>query len=271
MTFAHPLPPTARRAASTGIAALAALAGLAASPAQAAPPLTLDLVASQGRLSAGQPDAQAANLRATWQRDGGDVLRGEWLAEDKFGRRGGLLGAGYTAVLSPDWVASGSLALGYGGPYWARHRLDGELSRSWGDQRAFVTRAGFYRAVYEAQRSDSGLRLSGVAYLPGSWVLEAGTAINRSQPGGLSSAMPFASATWGRDGEHYLSLRASRGSEAWLATSAGTQAVRFDSHSLGLNWRQWVGPAWGYTVQAEQYVNPSYRRNTLGAGLFAQW
>ena len=251
---------------------LALLAGQAAAPALAqAAPLTVELIASQGRLTAGQPDAQALNLRATWLRPGGDVLRGELLSEDKFSRRGGVAAAGYSAVLSPDWVAAGTLALGTGGSNWANQRIDAELSRSWGESRAFVTRAALYKAWFNDHRSDRGLRLALVAYLPGSLVLEAGTALNRSEPGAVQSAMPFASATLGRDGEQYLSLRVSRGSEAYLSTVFGPQPVQFDSHSVGLNWRRWVGPQWGFIVQAEQYGNPSYRRTTLGAGLFSQW
>ncbi len=251
---------------------LAAVAGLAAAPAVAQiAPLTVELIASQGRLTAGQPDAQALQLRATWVRPGGDVLRGELLGEDKFGRRGGVAALGYTAVLSPDWVAAGSLALGDGGPNWARQRIDFELSRSWGASRSLVTRAGLYKAWFDDQRSDRGLRLALVAYLPGSLVLEAGSAFNLSEPGAERSAMPFASATLGREGEQYLSLRLARGSEAYLSTVFGPQSVKFDSHSVGLNWRRWVGPQWGFIAQAEQYTNPSYRRTTLGAGLFSQW
>ena len=234
-------------------------------------PLTVEAVASQGRLSAGLPDARALSLRATWLQPGGNVLRGELLSETKFDKRGGVAAVGYTAVLSPDWVAAGTLALGTGGSNWANQRIDLDLSRSWGDSRSLVTRAALYKAWFDDQRSDRGLRLALVAYLPASLVLEAGTALNLSEPGGVQSAMPFASATLGRDGQQYLSLRVSRGSEAYLSTVFGPQAVQFDSHSVAVNWRRWVGPQWGFIAQAEQYGNPSYRRSTLGAGLFAQW
>ena len=269
---AHPSAHPLARLAWAAPLLLAALASLAPAPALAqAAPMTVELIASQGRLSAGLPDAQALNLRGTWLRSGGDVLRAELLAEDKFSQRGGLAAAGYTAVLSPDWVAAGTLALGSGGPNWANQRIDLELSRSWGASRSLVTRAALYKAWFDDHRSDRGLRLALVAYLPGSLVLEAGTALNLSEPGAVHSAMPFASATLGRDGEQYLSLRLSRGSEAYLSTVFGPQPVQFDSHSLGLNWRRWIGPQWGVILQAEQYGNPSYRRSTLGAGLFSQW
>ena len=263
---------TCTRLFPLALAALAALAAFACSAqAQPAAPLTVELVASHGRLSDGQPNAEALNLRSTWLRPGGDVLRAELLSERKFDKQGGVAALGYTAVLSPDWVAAGNLALGTGGPNWANQRADLELSRSWGPARALVTRAALYKAWFDDHRSDRGLRLALVAYLPASLVLEAGSILNLSEPGAVHSAMPFASVTWGRDGEQYLSLRAARGSEAYLSTVFGPQPVQFDSHSLALTWRRWVGPRWGFIVQAEQYANPSYRRSTLGAGLFSQW
>lgn len=236
-----------------------------------ATPLTLDLVGTQSRLSNQQPNGSSANLRATYLLRGGDVLRAELLSEDKFYKHGGLAALGYTTVLSPDWVAAGTVALGTGGPNWANQRIDAELSRSWGEARNIVTRAALYKALFDNSRHDSGLRLAVVGYLPGSVVLEGGTALNVSQPGTVHSSMPFASVTVGRDGEQYLSARISAGSEAYLATTTGPVPVQFRSHSAGLTWRRWMAPTWGFIAQAEQYGNPSYRRVTLGAGLFAQF
>ena len=83
--------------------------------------------------------------------------------------------------------------------------------------------------------------------------------------------MPFVSATYGHEGVQYLSLRLASGSEAYQAIGTGLQLVDFNSHSVALNWRRWLGTRWGFTAQAERYANPSYHRNTLGAGLFVQW
>lgn len=273
----HALTSKLRRLAAPLLVPLLALSG-AALQAQTVPltasqatPLTVDLVGTQSRLSNGLPNGAAGNLRATYLLRGGDVLRAELLSEDKFDKRGGLAALGYTAVLSPDWVAAGTVAFGNGGPNWANQRVDAELSRSWGATRNIVTRAALYKALFDNSRHDSGLRLALVGYLPGNVVVEGGTALNVSEPGTVHSSMPFASATVGRDGEQYLSARVSAGSEAYLATTTGPVPVQFRSHSVGVTWRRWIAPTWGFTAQAEQYGNPSYRRVTLGAGLFAQF
>ena len=94
--------------------------------------------------------------------------------------------------------------------------------------------------------------------------------MNRSDPNGVPSHMPFASVTWGREGEQYLSLRVSSGSEAYQSIAAA-QLVDFHSRSAALSWRRWIGLDWGAIAQAEYYRNPSYERTTVGAGLFLQW
>lgn len=260
---------------STLTATLLALAGnhcLAQTTAPApTAPITVDVVASHGSLTAGLPDADALNVRGTWLLSGGDVARAELLRENKFGSQGGIVAVGYTKVLSPDWTVAGTLALGRGGANWARDRVDLELSRAWTEQRSLVTRVAVYRATFDGNRSDRGLRLGLAAYLPGTVVLEGGTALNISAPGAVHSSMPFVSATWGSDGQQYLSVRASSGTEAYQSIGAGQQLVGFKSRSLGLNWRRWMAPQWGFSAQAEQYHNPSYERSTLGVGLFAQW
>lgn len=265
-SFRHPCGP----AALTATLLLAASAGAMAQSADGTRS-TLELTGSHGTLSAGLPDAQALNVRGTWNFSGGDVLRAEALAERKFGSNGSIVAAGYTRVLSTDWLLSGTLALGHGGPNWARQRADVEVSAKWGAARNIVTRAAVYHARYDASRSDSGLRLSAVLYTAVPLVLEAGLIVNVSDPGRVSSRMPFASATYGSEGVQYLSARASAGTEAYQAISAGQQLVDFRSRSLGLNWRRWMGRQWGFIVQAETYHNPSYERTTFGLGAFSQW
>ena len=232
---------------------------------------TLDLLGAHSRLSAGLPQGRAANARGTWVFGNGDVARAEVLDETKFGSHGGIVAAGYTRVLTPDWILAGTLAAGHGGPNWANQRADVELSTKWGEGGWVLTRAALYHARFDAGRSDQGLRLSAVAYLPASVVLEGGVIANRSQPGRVRSDMWFASGTWGAEGVQYASLRASSGSEAYQAIGAGSQLVDFRSRSLALSWRYWLGRPWGFIAQAEHYRNPVYVRTTLGAGLFVQW
>jgi YaiO family outer membrane protein len=146
-----------------------------------------------------------------------------------------------------------------------------QVSTKWLEQRDLVTSAALFRAVFDGGRSDTGLRLSTTWYVAPPAVLEAGVTFNVSQPGSVHSSMPYVSATLGRDGQQYLSLRATSGTEGYQALGLQTQLVNFRSSSQSATWRQWIGPQWGFTAQAEHYRNPTYQRRTLGVGLFAQW
>lgn len=259
-----------RRAA----ALLACALGCAAVHAQAvdAPPrMTWDLQATHSALSAGLPDGNAVNLRGSLALPGGDALLVDLLGERKFGATGGVAAAAYTAVLSPDWYLVQTLGAGHGGPNWANFRTDTQVSRKWLAQRQLVSSAAVYKAFFDNDRSDTGLRLSLAWYLDAPAVLEAGVVVNVSQPGSVNSRMPYASVTVGREGAQYLSLRVASGSEAYQAIGRGAELVDFHSSSVALGWRRWVGPRWGVTAQAERYRNPSYRRHTFGLGLFMQF
>lgn len=229
---------------------------------------SIELVGSQSRLSSGLPNGSAANLRATWSPRGGTLLAAEALSEKKFGESGGLAGLGVTQDVGEDWFGSAAVLGGWGGVNWAAQKLDLSLSRKWGARRQFVTTLGGYRARFDGGRSDSGLRLSATHYVNASLVLDAGVALNRSQPGAVYSRMPWFAATWGSEGWQYVSLRVSRGSEAWQPLVGGAQIVDFKSSSVGIDWRRWIDPGWGVVLRAEHYTNPSYHRNTLGAGVF---
>ena len=235
---------------------------------------TLDLSLVDSRLTQGLPNGNGFNARGVWEFANGDVARAEWLKERKFGATGGIVALGYTRVLSPDWILSGTVAAGHGGPNWANRRADIELTTKWGEQRALLTNVAIYHASYDGNRSDRGLRLGVVGYLPGSVVLEGGATFNTSQPGKVRSTMPFVSATWGSDGDQYISARYSHGSEAYQALAGNATVVDFRSSSLGLTWRRWLADDWGVTAQAEYYRNRSssaYNRTTIGGGVFAEW
>ena len=240
-------------------------------PAAARPRFTAFASGNHSALSAGLPDGEAVNLRGVWAMQSGDTLIADVLDERKFGQRGGVAALSYTRLLSPDWYAIGTVAGGHGGPNWARWRVDGQLSRKWLAGRQLVTSVALYHASFDNNRSDDGLRLSATWYSALPAVFEVGTTINVSRPGNVRSHMPYASATFGREGAWYLSGRVSSGREAYQAIGANQQLVDFRSDSVGLGGRLWLGRGWGLTAQAEHYRNPSYQRNTVGAGLFVQW
>ena len=234
-------------------------------------PFTLDVLGGRGWLTDGQPAAHAVNVRGVWDRPDGDVVRAEWLDESKFHSHGGIVAAAYSHPLGSDWIVAGAVAAGHGGLNWANLRADLEVTTKWFDARNVLTRVGAYRADFDGNRSDTGVRASLVLYSASRFVIEAGGLYNVSQPSSVTSAQGFASVTWGTVGEQYLNARFSSGTEAYQAIGDGRQLVGFHSRSLALGWRRWVTRSAGFTVGVEQYRNPSYMRTTLAVGGFTQW
>jgi YaiO family outer membrane protein len=275
MTMSTTLPPPIRQALAA-LTTLTALAGLAALPrpaaAQSPAPsrTTLELSTDGSRLSAGLPRGQATRARGSWALGSDTIVSAELLSERKFDARGGVVAAGVTQTLDPDWFVSATLAGGWGGPNWARQRVDLAASRKWGAERRLVTTLAGYHGRFDAGRSDSGLRVSANYYFNHFAVFEAGATFNRSNPGRVRSTMPYAALTLGTEGLQYVSLRVARGSEAWQVLGGSTEIQDFDSQTYSLDWRWWVGPAWGVLLRAERYLNPSYHRTTVGGGVFMQ-
>lgn len=253
------------------LSALSLGLGTAAAQAQTQAQTTVEASFSHGRLTSGLPDAQATSLRAVRVLPGGDVLNLELVDERKFGEHGGTAAVAATKVLDESWQLGGTLVRGMGNEIWPEWRFDLELTKAWGERRNVLTRLARYHHRYEQQRLDQGWRLSVVAYLEAPLVLDAGVTWNTSEPGGIRSHMPYVAATLGRHGVQTVSLRASRGTEAYQALGAGAQLVNFRSESFGLRWQHWLSSTYGLTVQAERYRNPSYTRVTGSVGAFVQW
>lgn len=265
----EPVPATETVSPADTLAAPTAPAAPAAQPA-AKRRGQIELTQQQSRYNASLPSGRATNLRGNWALGQDTVLNAELLSERKFDANGGIAAVGATRNLDADWFASATLSRGWGGPNWARHRIDASVSRKWGASQQLVTTLGGYRANFDAGRSDRGLRVSANYYLNHFVVFEGGATFNTSHPGKVRSQMPYLAVTLGTEGLQFLSLRASRGSEAYQSVGAGAQLVDFDSQSLSIDWRYWFAPDWGMTVHAERYLNPSYSRTTVGGGLFLQ-
>lgn len=230
--------------------------------------MTWDLQTWHSNLNAGLPDGEAVNLRGAITLRSGDVLNLELLRERKFGETGGVAAGSYTWQISDRWYLVHAVALGEGGPNWSILRVDTQISRKWLSQGQLVTSAAVYGAALHEDRSEGGMRLAVAWYLPAPVVLESGVVLNVSQPGNVFSHMPFASVTVGREGTGYFSLRMASGTEAYQSIGTQAQLVDFRSTSVMATGRVWLGQRWGLSAQAERYSNPSYKRHTLGVGVF---
>ena len=136
-------------------------------------------------------------------------------------------------------------------------------------QRQLVTYFGAHAYWWRPRASTQNINPGFLYYFEKSWVVEMGSFINRSDPGGVYSASGYIVLTQGQEKDHYFIMRVGFGKEAYLPLGANIPgAVAFKSTVFTATWRQWLGKNFGSNIIAENYNNPYYKRYGLSVGLF---
>src|SRR5882724_7260360 len=158
-----------------------------------------------------------------------------------------------------------------GGFFWPRFRADGFLNKKWLPRRQFITTLGFgYYAAKDVHR-DHSFFTGSTYYFEKPWILEEGIRFNVSNPGSVFSPAGFVAVTQGRNLQHYVTLRAGFGKEAYQLVGPVATITDFHSQTATITWRQWVGPHWGVNVVADYYHNPTYMRGGTSVGFFREF
>ena len=219
-------------------------------------------------LSGAYGDWDDQYLRGNLRLDDGPLLSGELSQQRHFGERGTFAGVGVSHDFDPQWFGMLSAGGSSGGSFLPRLRLDGTLARKWLAQGQLVTSVGAGYFQSRVGYTDRSLSLGASYYFAAPWLLEGGLRLNRSSRGQVDSRRAFAALTYGREGQHYLTVRHEAGNEAYQAAGSSGLLVDFASRDSSVSWRQWLAPHYGFRLQANYYVNPSYHRAELQLGAF---
>ena len=145
------------------------------------------------------------------------------------------------------------------------------LNRKWGGRRQLITTVGFgYYAAKDVHR-DHSFFVGSTYYFKKPWILEEGVRFNISNPGSVFSPAGFIAVTQGRNQQHYVTIRAGLGKEAYQLVGPTSTITDFHSQTLTITWRRWVGPHWGVNVVADYYHNPTYMRGGTSVGFFKEF
>ena len=197
-----------------------------------------------------------------------DVWNGEINGQREFGDAGVFAALGDSHTFNSDWYGSVTVGSSAGGFFWPRYRLDGFINRKALRRKQWITSAGFgYYAAKDAHR-DRSFALGSTYYFDRPWVLEAGLRFNISNPGAVFSPSGFVAVTEGREKHHYLVVRLGMGVEAYQLVGASNTLTNFQSRTLTVTWRRWVGKNWGFNLVGDYYGNPSYTRAGSTLGIF---
>jgi YaiO family outer membrane protein len=199
---------------------------------------------------------------------GKNIWNGEINGEREFGDAGVYFAAGDTYNFNPDWYGSLTLGSSAGGFFWPRFRADAFINKKWLGRKQLITTFGFgYNAAKDVHR-DQSFFAGSTYYFNKPWVVEEGVYLNLSHPGAVFAPAGFVAVTQGRNKQRYVTVRAGFGEEAYQLIGPTVTLTDFQSQTLTLTWRQWVGTNWGFNFVGDYYRSPFYMRGGSSFGFF---
>jgi len=197
--------------------------------------------------------------RAVYEK-GPDVWDAELNGQHQFGDAGVYFAAGDTHTFSPDWYGALTVGSSAGGFFWPRFRTDAFLNKKWLSRKQWITTAGYgYVAAKDVHR-DNIFYLGSTYYFEKPWIVEEGIYFNVSNPGTVFAPAGFVAVTQGRNKQQYLTVRAGFGEEAYQVIGPSVTLSQFNSETLTITWRKWLGPNWGFNLSGDYYHSPFYTR-----------
>ena len=254
------------------VVCLAASLAAGSAAAQASASGTLEAGLLHHSLSDGFGTWNQQFVRGSLRTSAATVWNADLVNARQFGAHGTLAVGGVTHVFNEDWY--GSLTASHGSSFfYPKARGDVVINRKLGAERNVIATVGVTAVNARDGHRDRSLLLGLSWYLPNAWVLQGGTRINRSNPGGVMANVKYVAATWGYDKQQYFALRYDAGEEAYQYIGAGSAdlLVNFRSSVVSGTWRKWLAPSYGFQLRAEAYHNPFYDRRGLEAALFKEF
>jgi YaiO family outer membrane protein len=199
---------------------------------------------------------------------GRNVWNAEITGQSEFGDSGVYFGGGDTFTLNQDWYASVSAGSSAGGFFWPRFRTDEFINKKWLKRKQWITTLGFgYDAAKDAHR-DRSFYIGTTYYFQRPWIAESGIRFNISNPGSVFSPAGFVAITEGRNNHHYVTVRVGAGEEAYQLIDPTLTLSDFQSQTVTVTLRQWIGQHWGINFVGDYYHNPFYSRGGPSIGFF---
>ncbi len=203
--------------------------------------------------------------------EGNNIWNAEVNGQHEFGDAGVYLAAGDTYNFNPDWYGSLTVGSSVGGFFWPRFRGDGFINKKWMARKQLITTFGFgYYAAKDVHR-DHSFFVGSTYYFMKPWIVEEGIRFNVSNPGSVFSPAAFVAVTQGRNLQHYLTVRAGFGKEAYQLVGPTVVLTDFQSQTFTVTWRQWVGKNWGVNLVGDYYHSPFYQRGGASIGFFREF
>jgi YaiO family outer membrane protein len=211
-------------------------------------------------VSNNQGDWTGQFIRGQYQADAKNRWSAELLHQHAFKDDGYYASLGNTHTFNEKWFSEVAAGVGTSASFLPRFRADANINRRWLKAGNFVTTLGTTFTKASETYEGYGIHLGGSYYFSSPWALQAGVRLEMTNPGSVYAASGYSAVTYGYNKSYLLSGRIGYGREAYQLLDSGNITNAFNSKSIGLNWRQWLGDDWGFNAGTEYYDNPYYDR-----------
>jgi YaiO family outer membrane protein len=202
---------------------------------------------------------------------GNDVWNAEANGQQEFGDSGVYFAAGDTHTFNPDWFGAITVGTSAGGFFWPRFRTDAFLNKKWLRRKQWITTGGFGYNIAKDVHRDNTFFLGSTYYFEKPWIVEEGIYFNISDPGTVFAPAGFVAVTQGHNKVQYITVRAGYGEEAYQIVGPSSTLNQFNSQTLTITWRKWMGPGWGIDFVGDYYHSPFYMRGGSNFGFFKEF
>jgi YaiO family outer membrane protein len=202
---------------------------------------------------------------------GKNIWNAEITGQHEFGDAGVYFDAGDTYNFNPDWYGALTVGSSAGGFFWPRFRTDGFLNKKWLGRKQLITTAGVSYVMAKDVHRDHTFYVGSTYYFQKPWIVEEGLYFNISHPGAVFAPAGFVAVTQGHNQQQYITVRAGFGEEAYQLIGPTAALSQFNSETLTITWRKWMGPNWGFNFVGDYYHSPFYLRGGSAFGFFKEF
>ena len=202
---------------------------------------------------------------------GKNLWDAEISGQHEFGDAGVYFAAGDTYNFNSNWYGALTVGSSAGGFFWPRFRSDGFLHKKWLPRKQWITTAGLSYVMAKDVHRDHTFYLGSTYYFDKPWIVEEGIYFNLSHPGAVFAPAGFVAVTQGHNKQQYITVRVGFGEEAYQLIGPTATLSQFNSETLTLTWRKWMGPNWGFNFVGDYYHSPFYLRGGSTFGFFKEF
>jgi YaiO family outer membrane protein len=202
---------------------------------------------------------------------GKNIWNAEINGQQEFGDAGVYFAAGDTYNFNSDWYGAFTVGSSAGGFFWPRFRSDGFINKKWLARKQWITTAGVSYVMAKDVHRDHTLYVGSTYYFQKPWIVEEGIYFNISHPGAVFAPAGFVAVTQGHNKQQYITVRAGFGEEGYQLVGPTATLSQFNSGTLTITWRKWMGPNWGFDFVGDYYHSPFYMRGGSTFGFFKEF